>query len=159
MAEALDARIEGQDLTRTAELLGGKTVLRRSVDSWLDAHDLLEKGLPPDALDHLVKRVFLLHAKVENFEKVLGLSLRTYQRKLEGREKLLSREQSGRTWKFAEILMKAIGVFGSQEAAEKWLEEPAIGLERRKPIDLLSTPAGVEMVEDYLVRLEYGVYT
>ena len=34
-------------------------------------------------------------------------------------------------------------------------------LERRirKPIDLLSTPAGVESVEDHLTRLEYGVYT
>jgi uncharacterized protein (DUF2384 family) len=31
-----------------------------------------------------------------------------------------------------------------------------MALEQRKPIDLLSTPAGVE---DHLTRLEYGVYT
>lgn len=159
MSVALDASVEAQDLMRTAELLGGASVLRRPLDSWLDAHDMLEEGLPADALHHLVKHVFLLHARGDNFEKVLGLSLRTYQRRLEEPAKPLSREQSGRTWKFAEILTKAIDVFGSQEAAEKWLEEPAIGLERRKPIDLLSTPAGVEIVEDYLVRLEYGVYS
>ena len=29
---------------------------------------------------------------------------------------------------------------------------------RRRPIDLLGTPAGVEMVEDLLGRIEYGVY-
>jgi uncharacterized protein (DUF2384 family) len=32
-------------------------------------------------------------------------------------------------------------------------------LEQRKPIDLLSTPAGVESVGDQLTRFEYGVYT
>ena len=33
-----------------------------------------------------------------------------------------------------------------------------MGLNQRKPIDVLATPAGVELVEDFLVRLEYGVY-
>jgi putative toxin-antitoxin system antitoxin component (TIGR02293 family) len=39
------------------------------------------------------------------------------------------------------------------------MERPAIGLEQHRPIDLLTTPAGVEIVEDFLRRLEYGVYT
>jgi putative toxin-antitoxin system antitoxin component (TIGR02293 family) len=50
-------------------------------------------------------------------------------------------------------------VLGSQEEAEKWLERPAIGLDQERPIDLLTTPAGVKLVEDYLGRLEYDVYT
>jgi putative toxin-antitoxin system antitoxin component (TIGR02293 family) len=50
-------------------------------------------------------------------------------------------------------------VLGSQQEAEQWLERPAIGLDRRRPIDLLATPAGVELVETFLERLEYGVYT
>ena len=60
---------------------------------------------------------------------------------------------------YAEILKKATEVFGSQSEAEAWLERPAMALERRKPIDLLSTSAGVEAVENHLTRLEYGVYT
>jgi len=35
----------------------------------------------------------------------------------------------------------------------------ATGLDQRRPIDLLTTPAGVELVEDFLGRIEYGVYT
>ena len=61
--------------------------------------------------------------------------------------------------KLVEILAKATAVLGSKEDAEQWLEKPTIGLDQRKPTDLLATPAGVEMVEDYLGRLEYGVYT
>ena len=32
------------------------------------------------------------------------------------------------------------------------------GLKPAATNDLLATPAGVELVEDFLVRLEYGVY-
>ncbi len=34
-----------------------------------------------------------------------------------------------------------------------------MALEQRKPIDMLSTPAGFELVEEHLTRVEYGVYT
>lgn len=42
--------------------------------------------------------------------------------------------------------------------AEQWLECPAIGLDQRRPIELSGTPARIELVEDHLQRLEYGVY-
>ena len=54
---------------------------------------------------------------------------------------------------------KASDIFGSQEEAERWLDSPAIGLNQHRPIDLLATPAGLEIVEDYLTRIEYGVYS
>jgi uncharacterized protein (DUF2384 family) len=33
-----------------------------------------------------------------------------------------------------------------------------MGLGQRRPIDLMASPAGVEMVETLLMQLEYGVY-
>ena len=96
--------------------------------------------------------------KTDSLEKAVGMSLRTFQRRKDAPAKPLSQEQSGRTWKFAEILAKATDVFGSQGEAEQWLERPAIGLDQRRPIDLLATPAGIELVEQYLERLAYGVY-
>jgi putative toxin-antitoxin system antitoxin component (TIGR02293 family) len=60
--------------------------------------------------------------------------------------------------KFAEIRARATELFGLQDAAERWLEAPAMGLDQRRPIDLLSTPAGVDTQETYLTRIEYGVY-
>jgi putative toxin-antitoxin system antitoxin component (TIGR02293 family) len=59
----------------------------------------------------------------------------------------------------AEILAKAAELFGSQEEARLWLERPAIGLDPCRPIDLLQTPAGRAVVDDFLTRLEFGVYT
>lgn len=36
---------------------------------------------------------------------------------------------------------------------------PEMALDRRTPLEMMSTSAGAEMVEDLLTRLDYGVYT
>ncbi len=144
-------------LQKVEALLGGSRILARRLTSTLDAHELILSGLPASALNHLVGQLVFID-KTESLEKAIGMSLRTWQRRKDALAKPLSQEQSGRTWKFAEILAKATDVLGTQEEAEQWLERPAIGLDNRRPIDLLGTPAGVELVEDHLERLEYGVY-
>src|SRR4051795_12387223 len=144
-------------LADVASLLGAPHTLRKVPQNRLEAHEMLLKGLPTKALTHLVQN-FLFLRWDESLAKAIGMSLRTYQRRSSSAARQLNPEQSGRTWKFAEILAKATSVFGSKEEAEQWLEQPAIGLDQRRPIDLLATPAGVEMVEDLLERLEYGVY-
>jgi putative toxin-antitoxin system antitoxin component (TIGR02293 family) len=70
----------------------------------------------------------------------------------------LSRAQSGQVWNFARIVAKATIVLGSRETAEQWLERPALGLDGRRPIELLASTAGVGLVEEFLERLEHGVY-
>jgi putative toxin-antitoxin system antitoxin component (TIGR02293 family) len=144
------------ELQNVVSLLGGAPILRRKVNSLLDTHEMLLQGLPEKALSHLVGRLTVI--KWASLEKAVGMSLRTYQRRKEAPEKPLSQEQSERTWKFAEILAKASAVIGSQEDAELWLKSPAIGLNQQRPIDLLATRAGAEMVENLLRQLEYGVY-
>ncbi|WP_254684063.1 antitoxin Xre/MbcA/ParS toxin-binding domain-containing protein [Phaeobacter inhibens] len=71
---------------------------------------------------------------------------------------MLSVEQGSRAWRFAGILARASDILGGQ-AAEMWILDPAIGLENRRPIDLLASAAGAEAVEDFLTRMEYGIYT
>ena len=142
---------------RTAGLLGGARVLRCAPLSALDTHDLLLGGLPGEALSHLTDHLIVLSP--QSLEKALGMSLRTVQRCKDAPYKTLNHDQSGRAWKFAEILTRATDVFGTQEAAERWLDTPAMGLDGRRPLDLLATPAGLTLVENFLTRLEYGVYS
>jgi putative toxin-antitoxin system antitoxin component (TIGR02293 family) len=158
MLDATDAMKRATpDVRQVADLLGGERVLRPVPKNRLDAHELLLSGLPGKALRHLIDGLSVL-GKTTSLEKAVGMSLRTFQRHKDAPARLLNPEQSGRAWKFAEILAQATAVFGSQEAAEQWLERPAIGLDQRRPIDLLATPAGVELVETFLERLRYGVY-
>jgi putative toxin-antitoxin system antitoxin component (TIGR02293 family) len=148
---------ESARLAAVAGLLGAPSTLRKVPKSPLEAHEMILEGLPSRALSYLVENLFILRWD-DSFARAIGMSHRTYQRHTSTKARQLNPEQSGRTWKLAEILTKASSIFGSKEEAEQWLERPAIGLNQRKPIDLLATPAGVELVEDFLVRLEYGVY-
>jgi putative toxin-antitoxin system antitoxin component (TIGR02293 family) len=148
---------EKEQLGRVSDLLGGRQTFRKPPQHALEAHDLLLRGLPTKALTHLVQNLVVLRWD-SAFEKAVGMSQRTYQRHVSTTSKSLNPEQTARTWKLAEILAKATAILGSKEEAEQWLENPAIGLDQRRPIDLLATPAGTELVEDFLVRLEYGVY-
>jgi putative toxin-antitoxin system antitoxin component (TIGR02293 family) len=144
------------EFQRAVSLLGGAAVLERPVANRLDAHRAIRDGLPGRALTHLVENLRVL--KRSEVDRAVGMSVRTLQRRKGEPDRPLSPEQGGRTWKFAEVLAAAIDVFGGQEDAERWLERPALGLDGHRPIDLLETPAGTEMVEELLGRLAYGVY-
>ena len=144
-------------LDDVSTLLGGRSVLGSTIESDLEAHELLHRGLPRAALSSLVDKIHFITS--DEASEALGMSLRTLQRHKNTPAEHLDVQQSGRAWKFAEILAKATHVLGSQDEAEQWLRRPAIGLDQQRPIDLLTTPAGVQLVEDYLGRLEYDVYT
>lgn len=151
---------EINDAMRAFQLLGGRDLINHTVRNALDAHDLIMQGISSQALIHLVSQVSVLSSG-DALNKAIGMSLRTLQRKKtmeKGRDRL-SPEQSSRAWQFAEILAQATDVLGSQEAAEAWMLDPAIGLDNRRPIDLLSSAAGAEAVEHHITRMEYGVYT
>ena len=162
MTELASSGQDGTDqegiVNRAANLLGGQPIFKRRLTTTLDAHEAILSGFPGRALVHLAGNVAIIrHA--DTFEKALGMSLRTFQRhKKDAAPRALSQEQSGRAWKFAEILEKAAAVFGSQAEAEAFLDRPAFGLTLNKPIDLLATPAGVDLVETHLERIRYGVY-
>jgi putative toxin-antitoxin system antitoxin component (TIGR02293 family) len=152
LTTALEVKEGAAELTKISELLR----LRHS-ETLLDMHLQLNEGLAVRSVEHLIENLSAI-PKGEALA-ALGVSSRTIERRGKTPRKPLSREQSGRIFKFAEVLAKATDVFGSQEAAEAWLSRPATGLNRQRPIDLLATPAGVELVERFLTRLDYGVYT
>ncbi|HLW27006.1 MAG TPA: antitoxin Xre/MbcA/ParS toxin-binding domain-containing protein [Kiloniellales bacterium] len=151
-------QVEIPEIREAAALLGGPKTLRKLPVSPLDAHEMLARGLPPQALEHLLDNLLVLKPS-EALERAIGMSGRTLQRRRQAQAKPLDTNQSIRTWVFAKILSRATAVFGSQEEAERWLESPAMGLDQWRPLDLLATSEGAELVEDFLDRLEYGVYT
>ena len=153
----MSASVRGAAQPRSAvpALLGLRGLSRQATASPFALHDALLAGLPASALRHAVEHVSVLR---DHFESVMAMSLRTYQRLKDDPSRRLDVEASGRLWRFAEILARAIDIFGSQEEAERWLVTPAIGLEQRRPIDLMATPTGTALVEQYLDRIDHGIY-
>lgn len=147
----------GEELRRVSELLGGRKVFPNSPSDALEVHEMLLQGLPLVALHHLIDNLMVI-GKRTVLERAVGMSLRTFHRRMNAPSKPLNQEESGRTWKFAVILSQATAIFGSQAEAEHWMEHPATGLNQLRPIDLLATAVGAEIIKRCLERLEYGVY-
>ena len=58
----------------------------------------------------------------------------------------------------SKVRAQATEELGSTEAAEQWLMAPAIGLEQRRPIDLMGSMEDIALVTQLLSRMRYGVY-
>ncbi len=122
----------------------------------LKAHDLVTKGVRVVDARQVMNAFTIINAN--QFYSVLGITERTMQRRAASAAKTLDANASDRTLRLVAVISQAIEVFGSQEAAERWLASPAMGLDQRKPIDLLQSSEGTELVRTLLSRMAYGVY-
>lgn len=147
---------EYEKLPRTVDFLGGEAVMKRKIETKLDVHVLIQHGFPYGVMTYLISNVPELK-NPEFLQKAVGMSVRTSQRKNAGNYVLTS-EQSSKAWNFAEVMTQATALFGSKQGGVSWLCRPALALEGQRPIDLLSTSAGHDLVKDLLTRLEFGVY-
>jgi putative toxin-antitoxin system antitoxin component (TIGR02293 family) len=147
-----DERVYGQSL----HFLGGKKFWRLARNK-SEVHATIVGGVPYGSLLFFVSNVKGLDE--EDVIKVLGISTRTLRRQSETPERPMPADLASKAWLFAETLAKATEIFGTKDEAERWMSRPAMGLDGQRPIDLLQTVQGTELVNDFLVRLEYGVYT
>jgi putative toxin-antitoxin system antitoxin component (TIGR02293 family) len=145
------------DFARVMDMMGGRKVLKAAPASRAELHELIQSGLPSRSVSALVGGATLL--STQQMLDAVGISLRTFQRLKLERDGSLSREQSDRAWRLSELLVKASELFGSKQEAERWFDTPAPALDRKKPIELMSSSVGARMVEQLLGRIEHGVYT
>ncbi len=94
---------------------------------------------------------------IKEMAELLPVSLRTIQRYKN--EDILEPAVSERVLLIAEVLAKALDVFGSLEDLQHWLHTPSIALDRQTPISLLDTSFGARLVTDQLGRIEHGIYS
>lgn len=144
------------DPARPLQLLFGEGK-KLNVTSAFELHAMMEKGFPSELVIAFVQSYSQLRDH-HVFSKVLGLSDRTVQRRIKKPEPLTA-EQTNSTWRLASVLSKAEEVLGDRQQALNWMTAPAMGLEGKTPLDLLTTQMGFELVEDFLTRMEYGVYS
>ncbi len=76
------------------------------------------------------------------------------------RKKRLVKKQSVpfSSGQYSKVLEQAIAVFGNQKLAEVWLGRPCRYFGGELPLAIITDPVGLQAVEDYLQRIERGVY-
>jgi putative toxin-antitoxin system antitoxin component (TIGR02293 family) len=108
--------------------------------------------LPYDSVDELKERGFTndeLYAIVA--------PRRTLARRKERGEELTATE-SDKVLRLQRISDMADRVFGNHEKAQRWLRSEIIALDGARPIDLLASETGANVVFEELIRIDYGMF-
>ena len=88
-------------------------------------------------------------------EDIFDVSVKTMLRYQKEGKKLNPRH-SEIALKVLGLFEKGIEVFGTMKAFTSWLDRPAYGLGRQRPIALMNTNTGIDLVEEELMRIEFG---
>jgi len=121
------------------------------------AHDAVMKGVSGRALTRIWESTRGT-LPTDAVLKAIGVSARTAHRVKTEPDKPLDARTTDGIYRLESVRAMAKEVLGSVEAANEWLMSEAMGLEFRKPIDLVSTSPGAEAVKTLLQRMRYGVY-
>ena len=146
-----DLEVGDDEIAATALWLLGPSMKGLVMDTKLALHDALTFGLPSQALEWFRARLAIWdRATVEG---ILDYSPSSAN----GAGEVLPKSVGQRLWHLAEALARTSAFLGSQSRAESWLLTPAVGLDGRRPVDMLSSSVGIMLLDDFLRRIEYGV--
>ena len=140
---------------QVTDILGGEKVLGRRISSRADLVELGRTGLRKNALSNLVKYMSL---SWRDMASLLPVSERTVQRYQKyGAARHLNQQVSEQTLQLAEIMAMGSEVFGDRDNFLAWLSMSSVALGNEKPMELLGSRFGAEMVMDELGRIAHGI--
>jgi putative toxin-antitoxin system antitoxin component (TIGR02293 family) len=116
-----------------------------------DLNTIIGKGLPYRSVKPLI---LFLDLTTQEVADLTGVSQRTISRLDD--DSIMGVLPSKNLVKIDVLVNKGIEVFGSEDSFKSWLQQPNTALGDKKPIDLLPTPYGTELVEDAIEAMEYG---
>jgi putative toxin-antitoxin system antitoxin component (TIGR02293 family) len=109
-------------------------------------------GVPASAVYDLIG---ITHLKKEFLAGMLNISSKTLDRYRKA-EKKLTPSASELMLKLYVLYQKGEKIFGNSDEFRKWIEEPAYGLGYKIPVSIMQTSAGIDLIMDELIRIEYG---
>lgn len=85
----------------------------------------------------------------------MHLSIRTWQRYTTTQR--LPKEASEKVLQVAALYMQGEQVFGDLKKFQGWMSYPNPVLKNKKPLELLDTAFGFQLIQDELIRIEHGI--
>lgn len=134
------------------ELLGGEEVLGRKIRGIADFIELGKHGIKKSAVRHLAANMSLTWRDMASLLPITERTLQRYQT-----QKLLNQVVSEQALQLAEVVATGIEVFEDRDRFLTWLSLPSVALGDKRPIELLSSRFGIELVIDELGRIAHGI--
>lgn len=148
----MDRMVYTMQYSQVTEILGGEKVLGRKIRSRVDLIDLGSAGIKKAAVSHLARYLSL---SWRDMARLLPITERTLQRY--NMQRQLSFSVSEQALQIAEVVATGVEVFGNREKFLAWLGLPCAALGDEKPLALLGSRFGAEIVSDELGRIAHGI--
>jgi putative toxin-antitoxin system antitoxin component (TIGR02293 family) len=120
-----------------------------------DVIEIGREGITKASIDDLTTHMGITRKTMA--EDVLGMSVKTLERKTP-KEKL-DKQTSSHAIEIAKVMQHAYDVFGDEEKVKRWMNKENRALNHLKPVMILGTLTGINMVNDILGRIQEGVYS
>jgi len=134
--------------------LGTKDIFENeNLNSLLDLVQLSRKGVSMQVLKKILEFTKLTSKEMSQILPVSERQLVRYTA-----DHILRKDISAHLIQLVELFDKGYQVFG-KDKFQKWIRSEIIVLEDKCPIDFMDTPIGINLLEDILGRIEYGVYS
>lgn len=91
----------------------------------------------------------------DEFQETFKTTVKTIQNHV-NRDLTLDAALSEKLLKSFALFDKGIEVFGSANDFHRWLNAPAYGLGNQLPFTLMDTITGIQLIEEELIRIEFG---
>ncbi len=140
------------EFSQIIETLGGEKTLGHSIRSGMDFVELGDRGLTKSSVVHLAKSLSL---SMKEMAELLPVNVRTLQRY--SAQKYLSTAVSEQALQIAQVAATGSALFEDREKFLAWLALSSVPLGGEKPIDLLRSRFGIELVLDELGRIAHGI--
>lgn len=136
---------------RVAQVLGGRSVLHRTVRTWVDLDRLVRDGLPKASLQMVARRAVAEGGSAAELIYSVVPSA-TFKR----RERL-SVDESERTERLARVIALAEATWEDDDQARAFLNRPHPLLDGETPLNVARTELGARRVEQLLYDVEHGL--
>ena len=134
-----------------ADVLGGRSVLRRKVSSLSDLREIVAEGLPKQSLRHTVSTIAPAPSEASRMIFAI-IPAATFKRRTR-----LKRPESERTERLARVIATARHVLETADNVKLFMLSPHQLLKNQRPYDVAQTELGARQVEDILWDVFHGL--
>jgi putative toxin-antitoxin system antitoxin component (TIGR02293 family) len=118
-----------------------------------DLVELTRKGLSADVAQAIADKLDISITELSQFVHVSPRTLKRHK------GEILDTNLSDRLMTVGRVYARTVEVFKTEERATRWLKSRILALGNARPLDLLDTSTGANMVISILGRIEHGVYS
>lgn len=141
---------EPQDIRQTASGFVGLKVPARKQE--INFPDVAIQGLKKSAIDRFLRTSKLRPSVFYRYLDITPRALSNYRA-----NQALRLYLTDRILDLAKLYAHGFIIFGSIDNFNYWLNAPSVDLKGEKPIDLIHSRHGLEVVDDVLGRVEHGI--